>query len=168
MQIHAYDQAEVVAGQGTLGRELEEQTESDVVLVAVGGGGLIAGVASWLRDRAVVVAAESELCQSLHASLAAGRRVEVEVGGVAASSLGARTIGDHPWAARHWIDESVIVSDEAITEAQRWLWSELRLAVEPAAATPLAALRTGAYRPPAGARVAVVLSGGNVDPATVV
>lgn len=168
LQIHAYDQAGVVAGQGTLGRELEEQAELDVVLVAVGGGGLIGGLASWFRDRVFVAAVESERCQSLHASLAAGRQVEVDVGGVAASSLGARSIGDHPWAARRWIDESVIVPDEAIIEAQRWLWAELRLAVEPAAATPVAALRFGAYLPPAGARVAVVLSGGNVDPVTVV
>lgn len=167
-QAHAYDQPGVVAGQGTLGRELEEQTDIDVVMVAVGGGGLIGGVASWLRDRAVIVAAEPERCQSLHASLQAGRQVEVEVGGVAASSLGARTVGNHVWAARHWIDDSVVVSDDDIIAAQRWIWAELKLAVEPAAATPLAALRSGAYVPARGARVAVVLSGANVDPATVV
>lgn len=166
-QAHAYDQREVMAGQGTLARELEEQGGFDVVIVAVGGGGLIGGIASWFRDRVAVIAAEPVACQSLHASLAAGRRVEVDVGGVAASSLGARSVGEHPWAARRWIGQSVIVSDEAITEAQQWLWAELRVAVEPAAATPVAALRTGAYVPAPGARVVVVLSGGNVDPSTV-
>jgi threonine dehydratase len=166
-QAHAYDQPAVVAGQGTMARELEEQSQFDVVLVAVGGGGLIGGVASWVRDRSTVVAVEPVECQSLHASLAAGRQVEVEVGGVAASSLGARTVGDHAWAARHWIDESVVVSDEVIVDAQRLIWSELRLAVEPAAAATVAALTTGAYTPPRGSRVVAVLSGGNVDPASV-
>lgn len=166
-EAHAYDQREVVAGQGTLALELEDQEGFDDVIVAVGGGGLIGGIASWLRERAVVVAAEPIVCQSLHASLAAGHRVQVDVGGVAASSLGARTVGEHPWAARRWIDRSVVVSDQAITEAQRWIWEELGLAVEPAAATPVAALRTGAYIPISGARVVVVLSGANLDPSTV-
>lgn len=166
-QAHAYDQHQVVAGQGTLARELAEQVEFDVVVVAVGGGGLIGGIASWVRDRARVVAAEPADCRSYNAAVAAGRPVEVEVGGVAASSLGARSIGDHAWAARHWIDDAVVVGDDDIMAAQRWLWSELRLVVEPAAATTIAALQTGAFHPSPGSRVVVVLSGGNVDPATV-
>ena len=167
-QAHAYDQHQVLAGQGTLAREIEQQFDVDVVLVAVGGGGLIGGIASWLRDRAVVVAVEPETCRSFNAALEAGRPVDVEVSGVAASSLGARSFGEHPWMARKWIDSSVLVSDEATVEAQRWLWSTARLAVEPAAATTIAALRTGAFVPVAGARVVAVLSGANVGPGTVV
>jgi len=167
-QAHAYDQHQVMAGQGTLGREVEEQTPIDVIVVAVGGGGLVGGVASWFRETVTVVAAEPELCQSFHAALEAGHPVEVDVSGVAASSLGARSVGGHPWQARGWIDASVVVTDDAIVEAQHWLWEVARLAVEPAAATSVAALRTGAFRPAAGSHVVAVLSGGNVDPATVV
>jgi threonine dehydratase len=90
------------------------------------------------------------------------------VSGVASSSLGARVVGRNPWRAREWIDQSVLVSDGDIIAAQRWLWTEMKMAVEPAAATPLAALRTGRYQPDAGANVVVVLSGANVDPASVV
>lgn len=164
---HAYDQHPVVAGQGTLAREVEDQTGVDVVIGAVGGGGLIGGIASWFRDGTTVVAAEPESCRSLHAALDAGHPLEVEVAGVAASSLGARTIGDICWAARHWIDMSVLVTDAEIVEAQKWLWSETRLVVEPAAATTIAALRSGAYTPPRGSHVVAVLSGGNVDPSNV-
>ncbi len=167
-QVHAYDQHDVVAGQGTLARELEDQTRVDVVIAAVGGGGLIGGIASWLRDQAKVIAVEPELCPGFHSALEAGHPVEVEVSGVAASSLGARSVGDHLWQAREWIDESVLVSEDDIVEAQRWLWSSTRLAVEPAAATTVAALRAGAYRPEPDGNVVCVLSGGNVDPGTVV
>jgi threonine dehydratase len=167
-QAHAYDQPEVMAGQGTLGREIEKQLPVDVVLCSVGGGGLIGGLASWFRERVEVVAVEPELCRSFNAALHAGHPVEVEVSGVAASSLGARSVGRHPWRARYWIDESVVVRDDDIVEAQSWLWRETRLAVEPAAATPLAALRSGRFNPRPGASVVVVLSGGNVDPGSVI
>lgn len=167
-QAHAYDQHDVVAGQGTLARELEDQTRVDVIIAAVGGGGLIGGIASWLRDRAKVIAVEPELCPGFHSALDAGHPVEVDVSGVASSSLGARSVGDHLWRAREWIDDSVLVSDDDIVEAQRWLWSSTRLAVEPAAATTVAALRSGAYRPERDANVVCVLSGGNVDPGSVV
>lgn len=162
---HAYDQHQVVAGQGTLARELADQT--NVVLSAVGGGGLIGGIASWFQDQATVVAVEPETCRSFRAALEAGHPVEVEVSGVAASSLGARSVGRHAWHAREWIDESVLVSDLDIVETQRWLWGETRLAVEPAAAAPIAALRSGSYQPEPGANVVAVLSGGNLDPGTV-
>lgn len=165
-RLHAYDQHEVVAGQGTIAIEIAEDTDPDVVLVAVGGGGLIAGIAGWMRDDSGVIAVEPQQCSSFHAAVAAGERVVVEVSGVAASSLGARRVGEHAWAARHWIDDSVLVDDDAIVVAQRWLWSETRSAVEPAAATTIAALMTGAYRPEPGARVVAVLSGANLDPAT--
>lgn len=167
-QAHAYDQHDVVAGQGTLARELEDQTRVDVVIAAVGGGGLIGGIASWLRNRARVIAVEPELCPGFHRALGAGHPVEVDVSGVASSSLGARSVGDHLWQAREWVDDSVLVSEDDIVEAQRWLWSSTRLAVEPAAATTVAALRSGAYRPEGGANVVCVLSGGNVDPGSVV
>jgi threonine dehydratase len=167
VQAHAYDQPEVVAGQGTLGLELEDQTDVDVVICAVGGGGLIAGIANWLRDRATVVAAEPVGCRCLNAALEAGRPVEVEVSGVAVSSLGSRKVGRHCWEARSWIDDAVVVGDDEIVAAQRWLWSETRLVVEPAAATPIAALLTGRYVPRTGSKVVAVLSGGNVDPGAV-
>lgn len=164
---HAYDQHAVMAGQGTVGLELERQVEGlDTVIVAVGGGGLIGGIASWMRSDGGVVAVEPESCNSFHASLAAGRQVEVDVSGVASSSLGARSIGDHPWSARHWIDQSVLVTDQDILRAQRTAWQELRLAVEPSAATTLAALQSGALTPEGGSVVAAVLSGANIDPGT--
>lgn len=164
---HAYDQRAVAAGQGTIGREISDECSVDHVVIAVGGGGLIGGIASWFRDEMVVVAAEPETCRSLNASLEAGRQVEVDVSGVAASSLGARSVGDHGWGARHWIDHSTLVPDSAIVESQHWLWDEFRLAVEPAAATPVAVLATGAFSPPQGSRVLALLSGGNVSPGDV-
>lgn len=166
-QAHAFDQHEVVSGQGTVGRELGHDGASDVVMAAVGGGGLIAGIASWFRDERRIVAVEPTDCSSFHSALEAGGPVDVEVSGVAASSLGARSIGTHAWETRRWIDDSVLVTDEAIVASQHWLWSTARLAVEPASATGLAALQTGAFVPEPGTRVVVVLSGGNVDPGTV-
>lgn len=167
-QAHAYDQHQVVCGQGTLAMEMEQDSDFDVVIAAVGGGGLVAGIASWLRGRKLVVAAEPTRCRSFHAALEAGGPVEVEVAGVAASSLGARAVGNHLWEARQWIGDAVLVDDDAIIDAQRWLWATTRLVVEPAAATGLAVLRSGAFVPDPGSRIVVVLSGGNVDPATVV
>jgi threonine dehydratase len=165
-EAHAYDDSEVVAGQGTAGREVAHQApEADSVLVAVGGGGLIAGVASWLRDDVTVVAVEAAGCRSFHAALEAGEPVAVEVSGVAASSLGARMIGDHAWGARRWIDHSVLVEDSEIVAAQRWLWEETRLVVEPAAAATVAALMAEVYRPKPGDRVVALISGANLDPA---
>jgi threonine dehydratase len=165
--LHAYDQPEVVAGQGTLARELASQVDADVVLVAVGGGGLIAGMASWYQRDTRVVAVEPDRCPSFNAAIDAGRPVEAEVGGVAASSLGARVIGEHAWRARSLIEGSILVSEDSIVEAQRWLWEEVRLVVEPAAATTVAAWRSGAYQPEPGERVVAVISGGNVDPGSV-
>lgn len=166
---HAYDQPEVVAGQGTAGMEIMDQAVNPgAIVVAVGGGGLIAGVANWVRDDAAVIAVEPETCRSFNAAIDAGHRVRVENSGVASSSLSTEVIGNHAWAARRWIDQSVLVSDDDILKAQSWLWSELRLAVEPAAAATIAALTTGAYRPSAGSKVVALISGANVDPATVI
>ena len=165
---HAYDQPEVVAGAGTLAREIEEQGGlPDSVLVSVGGGGLIGGIAAWFERRCRVVALEPERAPTLYRARAAGAPVDVDVAGVAADALGARRIGDLAWdIARHQVHDAVLLPDEAIVQAQRWLWRELRLAVEPAAALGLAALHSGAYAPQAGERVCLVLCGANLEPGT--
>jgi threonine dehydratase len=164
---HAYDQPEIVAGAGTVARELEDQRpELDTVLVAVGGGGLIGGIASWYGARVRIVAVETEGTPTLHKALAAGAPVDVEVTGVAADSLGARRIGALAWAARDAIDASVLVTDDAVRDAQARLWHECRIACEPASAAPLAALVAGAYTPEPDERVALLICGANVDPAT--
>lgn len=169
LEAHAYDQMEVVAGQGTCGREIMDQVpDVDTVVVAVGGGGLVGGIASWIRDDARVVAAETVGTPALHAALEAGEPVDVEVGGVAADSLGARRAGWYGFhAARRWVDHSLLVTDEDVIAAQRWLWSNVRLVVEPGAATAMAAVLSGAYRSRPGERVCVVVCGANTDPATV-
>jgi threonine dehydratase len=166
---HAYDQPEVCAGQGTLGRELLAQSggELDTILVAVGGGGLLAGVAAATAGRARVVGAEPFAIPTLHAALAAGRPVDVPVSGVAADSLGATRAGDIACAvARRTGARSVLVSDDAIVAARRLLWDQYRLVAEAGAAAPFAALLSGAYQPRPGERIAVVLSGANTDLAT--
>ena len=167
--IHAYDAPATLAGQGTLGRELAEQApEIDHWLIAVGGGGLIGGVASWLNGKATAVAVEPERAATLHTALRAGPEAEVEVGGIAANSLGARRIGRLCYdIARAQGIESVLVTDDAIAEAQRRLWDGVRIAAEPGGAAALAALISGAWSPPSGANVGVVICGGNLDPAPI-
>jgi len=166
---HAYDQPEVVAGAGTLAREIEEQGEGapDSVLVSVGGGGLIAGIAAWFEQRARVVALEPELAPTLHAARQAGEPVDVAVSGVAADSLGAKRIGAIAWdiTQRH-VRDSLLLPDAAIRDAQLWLWKQMKIAVEPAAALGLAALQTGAYQPREAEKVCLVICGANLDPAT--
>ncbi|MFL6693538.1 MAG: threonine/serine dehydratase [Ramlibacter sp.] len=166
---HAYDQPEVVAGAGTIAREIEMQAGRvpDSVLVSVGGGGLIAGIASWFEDRSRVVAVEPELAPTLHLARQAGEPVDVAVSGVAADSLGARRIGAIAWdITQRWVPQSLLLPDSAIRAAQLWLWKEMKLAVEPAAALGLAALQTGAYVPAADERVCLIVCGANVDPGT--
>jgi len=165
---HAYDQPEVVAGAGTLAKEIEEQGgRPDSVLVSVGGGGLIAGIAAWFEQDARVVALEPELAPTLHAARKAGEPVDVAVSGVAADSLGAKRIGTIAWdvTQRH-VKDSLLLPDAAIRDAQLWLWKQMKLAVEPAAALGLAALQTGAYKPRAHEKVCLVICGANLDPAT--
>jgi len=163
--IHAYDDARVLAGQGTLGMELEEQVRGlDSVLIAVGGGGLIGGVAAWYQDRVRVIGVEPEQAPTLHESLAAGQAVDVETGGVAADSLGARRVGDLMFPiAQKFVTQSLLVSDEQIIEAQRALWQQLRLVAEPGGATALGAVISGVYKPHPGERTGVVLCGSNAD-----
>jgi threonine dehydratase len=166
--LHAYDQPEVVAGQGTLGLELLDQIDGfDTVLVAVGGGGLIAGIATALEERARVIGVEPELAPTLHRALEAGEPVDVQVGGLAADSLGARRLGTLAFeAAQRYDFGSVLVDEEAIVATRNELWHEYHLAVEHGAAAAYAALRSGAYQPGDGERVVVVVCGANTDPST--
>lgn len=161
--IHAYDQFSTVCGQGTLGLEIAEQVpEARKVVVACGGGGLFAGLAQALRGRIPVTPVEPERCASLHGALSAGERVAVEIGGVAADSLGAATIGAHAFTvAREVGAKPAMVDDEAILAARRWLWERCRVLAETGAAAPVAALMTGAVTVHPGDTVVLVISGGN-------
>jgi threonine dehydratase len=163
--IHAYDDLHVLAGQGTMAMEFEEQVRGlDSVLIAVGGGGLIGGAAAWYQDRIRVIAVEPERAPTLHNALAAGHVVEVETGGIAADSLGARRAGELMFPiAQKFVPQSLLVTDDQIVNAQKLLWQNLRLIAEPGGATALAALISGAYKPHAGERVGVVLCGSNAE-----
>ena len=165
-QVHAYDAPATVAGQGTLMREWEDQgLSADTVLIAVGGGGLIAGAMAWLDGRRKIVAVEPDTCATLHAARQTGRPVDVDVSGVAANALGARRIGQICFDLAQAQDITCLtVTDAAITQAQERLWREMRQLVEPAGAAALAALTSGVYRPEAGERVAVLVCGGNIAP----
>jgi threonine dehydratase len=166
--MHPYDQPAVVAGQGTIAMELAEQVpDVDTVLVAVGGGGLIGGVAAWFAGEVRVIGVEPETCPTLHAALAAGEPVDVEVGGIAADALGAKRAGQIGFEiARRFVERVVLVPDEAIAWAQRRLWSECRVLAEPGGAASLAALLTGAYTPAPDEHVVALICGGNTDPAS--
>lgn len=166
MQVHAYDAPATVAGQSTCFAEWDAQgLEADTVLIAVGGGGLLAGALAHWQGQRRVVAVEPETACALHAALDAGAPVDVQVSGIAANALGARRIGDicHGLARDH-LSASVLVADAAIAQAQRRLWQAHRILVEPAGAAALAALSAGAYLPEAGERVAVLVCGGNIAP----
>ena len=165
---HAYDQPEVLIGAGTLAAEIEAQGgPPDSVLVSVGGGGLIGGVATWFEQRSRVVALEPELAPTLFNARRAGQPVDVAVGGIAADALGAKRIGHLAWdITQAHVRDALLVSDADIRAAQLWLWRELKLAVEPAAALPLAALQTGAYQPKPDENVCLIVCGANLDPAT--
>jgi threonine dehydratase len=170
LMVHPFDHPATVAGQGTMARELEQQVGPiDTLLVATGGGGFTAGQAAWYRSRVKVVSVEPESSQCLRAALLAEHPVEVPVSGVAADSLGARKLGDVPWSiVREHVAEALVVPDEAIRAAQRELWNDLRLVVEPGGATAWAALRSGAYRARPDERIVVVVCGSNCDPTTVI
>lgn len=167
--VHAYDQAEVLAGQGTVALEWQEDApDLTHLLVATGGGGLIGGMAAWYAGSGVrVVSVEPEGCPTLATALRAGRPVPAPVGGLAADSLGARQVGVLMFAvARDHVAQAVLVPDSAIRAAQRLLWDAARVVAEPGGATALAALLSGAWTAPAGARVGVLVCGGNCDPAS--
>lgn len=167
--MHAYDQFEIVAGQGTVGLELDRQIpDIDTVLVAVGGGGLIGGIASWFAGRVRVIGVEPRLAPTMHQALAVGRPVEIEVAGLAADSLGAGIAGQWGFkAVSNFVDHVVLVEDDDIRNAQRSLWDEVRIVAEPGGAAALAALISGAYRPTDGEHVVVLVCGGNTDPSTI-
>ncbi len=163
LQVHAFDQDETLLGQGTLALELEEQAPAiDTLLVAVGGGGLIGGIAAWYAGKVRIVGVEPELAPTLTRARSAGRPVDAEAGGIAADSLAPRRVGERGFriASRH-VAEVLLVADDDIRRAQQRLWDVLRVVVEPGGAAAFAALLSGRYRPRAGERIGVVLCGGN-------
>jgi threonine dehydratase len=178
--LHAFDQPEMLEGAGTLAAELERQAAAavagggggmgiDRVVVAVGGAGLIGGVACWYRGAVRITGVETRGCRALDAAWRAGGPVDTEVSGLAADGLGARRVGRLGYsAARSWAEGVVVVEDRDVVDAQRRLWRALRLATEPAGAAAVAALTTGALRADPEERIAVVLCGANVDPGTLV
>ncbi len=163
MAVHAYDQVETLLGQATTGLEFEEQAPAlDTLLVAVGGGGLIGGIAAWYAGRVRIIGVEPEECPTLAMALAAGRPVDAPSGGVAADSLAPKRVGELMFPlAQAYAPQVVLVPDRAILDAQRALWSTLRIVAEPGGAAAFAALHSGAYRPAAGERVGVLVCGGN-------
>jgi threonine dehydratase len=167
MEIHAFDQVETLLGQGTVGLEIEEQCGMgglDTLLVAVGGGGLIGGMAAWFAGRVRLVAVEPCTAPTLYRAREAGRPVDAEAGGIAAESLAPRQVGQLMFPlAQKYVEQSVLVEDAAIREAQQALWRVMRLASEAGGAAAFAALLSGAYRPAPGERVGVVLCGSNTD-----
>ncbi len=163
LTVHAFDQVETMLGQGTIGLELADQApEIDTLLVAVGGGGLIAGIAAWFAGRIQIVGVEPEASPTLTKALAAGHPVDAETGGLAADSLAPRRVGTKVFPiAERYVDDVVLVSDDAIRNAQSALWTVLRLVAEPGGSAAFAALLSGAYKPQPDERVGVVISGGN-------
>jgi threonine dehydratase len=166
MSVHAYDQRETILGQGTVGLELAEQaSDLDTVLVPVGGGGLIAGVASWFAGAVRVIGVEPDGAPTLSYARAEGRPVDAPAGSVAADALAPRRVGDLVFPiTQSYVEDVVLVDDSAILAAQQALWQAFRIAAEPAASVGIAALLAGAYKPAAGERVAVVISGANMSP----
>ena len=163
LRVHAFDQLETLLGQGTLGREIETHApDLDTLLVAVGGGGLIGGIAAWFAGRIRVIGVEPEAAPTLERALKAGEPVDAPAGGIAADSLAPRRVGALMFPiAQRAVARVVLVSDDAIRQAQQALWSAVRVVAEPGGVATLAALLSGAYMPAAGERVGAVISGGN-------
>lgn len=166
LDIHSYANPETIIGQGTAALEWEGQTKGlDTLLIAVGGGGLIAGVATWFAGKTRIIGVETEGCQSMKAALEAGEPVEVPVSGSAADSLGARRVGDLTYAiCARCVERIITVSDAEVMAAQQRLWQGLQLVAEPGGAAAFAALLCGAYVPQRGERIGILLCGGNMDP----
>lgn len=165
LEVHAYDQLETLTGQGTLGLEMERQCpQLDTLLVAVGGGGLIGGIAAWYRGRIKLVSVEPVTAPTLAKAIAAGRPVDAEAGGVAADSLAPRRVGELMFPlAQSFVSETVLVEDDAIRDAQKALWQNLRIAAEPGGAAAFAAVLSRRYVPTPGERVGVLICGGNTS-----
>ncbi len=169
LQLHAYDLPDIVAGAGVIGLELEEQApDATSILVAVGGGGLISGIATAVGTTRRVVGVEPEGAPTLHAAIANGAPIEVEVNSIAADALGASKLGEIAMSVvqREGV-ASVLVTDDAIVAARAYLWNEFRIVVELAGATALAAIMSGRYIPTDGERIVIVLCGANTDPAAI-
>src|SRR5829696_6394038 len=169
LPIHAYEGNETLLGQGTLGIELEEQApELDSLLVAVGGGGLIGGVAAWYQNRVKVVSVEPVEAPTLQRALSAGRPVDSPAGGIAADSLAPRQVGQQMFPiAQKFVHSALLVSDEEIVEAQKRLWETTRIIAEPGGAAAFAGLLSGRYKPERGERVGVIVCGGNTEKVTI-
>lgn len=165
LRLHAFDQVETMLGQGTTALELEAQCANlDTLLVAVGGGGLIGGIAAWYAGRVKIVGVEPEAAPTLWTALRAGHPVDCEAGGIAADSLAPRRVGDLNFPiARECVHSVILVSDDAIRESQQTLWNSLRIAVEPGGAAALAALLCGSYKPQPEERLGILLCGGNTE-----
>jgi threonine dehydratase len=163
LPIHAYDQPETLLGQGSVGIELEEQSPSlDSLLVAVGGGGLIGGVAAWYSNRIKIIGVEPEAAPTLTNALGAGHPIDSPAGGIAADSLAPKRVGELMFPiAQKLVNSVVLVTDDAIQEAQQALWRVLRIVAEPGGAAAFAALLSGVYKPRRGERVGVLVCGGN-------
>jgi threonine dehydratase len=163
MAVHAFDQTETLLGQGTIGNELEEEAPGiDTLLIPVGGGGLIGGIAAWYGGRIKIIGVEPEASPTLSRALEAGRPVDAEAGGIAADSLAPRRVGELVFPlAKRYVDHVALVPDDAIRNAQIALWAALRLAAEPGGAAAFAALLAGRYQPSVGERIGVLVSGGN-------
>jgi len=163
MPVPAFDQYETIMGQGTVGLELDAQApDIDTVLVSVGGGGLVAGIAAWYAGRIKVIGVEPFASPTLSKALEAGHPVDAEAGGLAADSLAPSRVGERVFPiVQKYARQTVLVSDEAIAEAQATLWRALRIVAEPGGAAAFSALLSGAYAPEPGERVAVIISGGN-------
>ena len=169
LEIHAYDHEDILAGQGTVGREFERDApDLTHILVATGGGGLIGGVAAWYAGGAEIISVEPELCPTLHDAMKAAQPIPAPVGGIAADSLGARQVGALMFPiAQRFVSQAILVTDEAVRATQRRLWEDFRLIAEPGGAVAAAALLSGRFVPPPNARVGVVVCGANADPAAI-
>ena len=165
LPIHAYEGDETLLGQGTLGMELEEQdAKLDSLLVAVGGGGLIGGVAAWYQNNLKVIAVEPMEAPTLQRALSAGRPVDSPAGGIAADSLAPRQVGQQMFPiAQRYVQSSLLVTDDEILDAQKKLWEATRIIAEPGGATAFAGLLSGRYKPEQGERVGVIVCGGNTE-----
>ena len=163
--IHAYEGIETLLGQGTVGLEFEEQSPNlDSVLVAVGGGGLIGGVAAWYQNKTKVIAVEPQAAPTLHSALRAGHPVDAPAGGIAADSLAPRRVGELMFPiAQRFVHDSLLISDDEILEAQKTLWESLRIITEPGGAAAFAALLSHRYKAAPGERIGVIVCGGNTE-----
>ncbi|ESW82512.1 threonine/serine dehydratase [Mesorhizobium sp. C280B] len=167
LQIHAFNQEETLVGQGTLGLEIEaDLPKLDTLLVAVGGGGLIGGIAAWFSGRIRIIAVEPEGAPTLHRAFEAGRPVDAPAEGIAADSLAPKRVGEMMFPiAEAFVERSILVGDDDIIAAQAALWDRVRIISEPGGAAAFAALLSGRYAPAAGERVAVLVCGANANPA---